>query len=259
MLSLKRGFIHTAGLVLFLCVMAGHGNATQVDGFVYTIQIASYQKRQLAVNAVETLKKKALDAFYRSQEIIGKGVWYRVYIDTYASLSEAEKAAGQLHRQQVISDYYIRRIPDVEKNIAPNDMGKDKDLRLTIQDIACTKGKEKNDRVSIQGDRYFWPSVTYSLQGSKPFLRVYINKVDTLEKEKARDLINGTWIKDMDIRFNRDDKTILLQVALKEPGNYAISQSFNKAKNIFTLDVRSGKTGQKTAGPENLALLQGHW
>jgi sporulation related protein len=252
--SLKHIFTHTAGLFLCLCVMAGHGHAAQTERFVYSIQIASYQKRQLALNAVQTLKKKALGAFYRSQEITGKGVWYRVYIDTYASIAEAEKAAEQLQQQQVISDHYIRRIRDVEKKSSNIDLGKNKDARLNIQEITYSTGKEKNDRVSIKGNHYFWPSLTYSFQGSQPTLLVYIDSIDEIQKEISPDPVAGACIKNMALRISRDTQSLYLQVALKKAGSYTISQSFNRTENIFSFEVRAGNTDQKKSKGKNLAL-----
>jgi hypothetical protein len=133
MKPLKHIFMYALGVIIGLSIMSGHGNAAQTEKFVYSIQIASYQKRQLAVNAVEKLRKDALEAFYRSQEIKGKGVWYRIYIDRFASIAEAQKTAVGMQQQKIISDYYIRRLPEAEKSTTTEDLNKKKDARNTFE------------------------------------------------------------------------------------------------------------------------------
>lgn len=253
---LKHVAMYAPGFIIGLCVMAGLGEAAQVDRFIYSIQVASYQKQQLAVNAVEKLKKDALVAFYRSQEIKGKGVWYRIYIDTFASIGEAQKAAVRMQQQKKISDYYIRRLPEAEKSITTDDLSKKKDVRLTIQDIVYTSGKGRNDSLSIQGDRYFWPTVTCSLQGPKPTLLIYIDSLDSLQKDISNIMIEGTLITQLENRLNRDTNTLMLKVVLNDSANYTISQEFDKIENVFSIGLQADKSYQKTTRDKALALKQ---
>jgi len=256
MKPLKHMFKYAPVVILGLCVMAGHGNAAQTEKFVYSIQIASYQKRQLAVNAVEKLKKNVPDVFYRSQEINGKGVWYRIFIDTFASIAEAQKAAAQMQQQKIISDYYIRRLPEVEKSTTPDDLSKKKNVRLNVQDITYTSGEGRNHRVSIQGSRYFWPTVTCSLQGSKPTLLIYIDKLDSHQKEISNIMIDGTLIKQIENRLNRDTNTLMLKMGLNTSADYTISQEFNKIENVFSIGVQADESYQDIARGKALALKQ---
>jgi len=236
--------------------MAGPGEAAQVDRFIYSIQVASYQKQQLAVNAVEELKNDALVAFYRSQEVKGKGIWYRIYIDTFASIGEAQKAAVRMQRQKIISDYYIRRLPEAEKNITTDDLSKKKDARLIIQDIVYPSGKGRRDSLSIQGDRYFWPTITCSLEGPKPTLLINIDSLDSLQKDISNIVIEGTLIKQIENRFNRDTNTLLLKVVLNASADYTISQEFDKTENVFSIGVQADKSYQNTTRGRALALKQ---
>ena len=76
----------------------------------YSIQVASYEMRSNALNAIESFKKLDMDTFLQPKEIPGRGQMYRIYIGRYSSKGEAKMAAEQLKSKKLIENYYCRLI-----------------------------------------------------------------------------------------------------------------------------------------------------
>jgi hypothetical protein len=110
--------------------------------------------------------------------------------------------------------------------------------------------------VSITGSHYFWPSVTCSLQGTHPMLLIYIDNLDSLQKDVSNVMADGILIKKIESQFNRDTNTLMLKVVLNTSADYTISQEFNKKENVFSIGVQADKSDQKTARHKALALKQ---
>lgn len=80
----------------------------------YSIQIAATRDLDTAVKTVDEMGKLGHNAFYREETIVGKGRWYRVYVERYTSKGEAEKEAKALKSLGLISDYSIKALQGQE-------------------------------------------------------------------------------------------------------------------------------------------------
>lgn len=76
----------------------------------YTINVASFRKKQGAERYVEKLKKMGIDAFKWEVNLPKKGRWYRVSVGGFPTRREAENYANDL-RKKGISDIFITRGP----------------------------------------------------------------------------------------------------------------------------------------------------
>ena len=68
--------------------------------YPYTIQVSAYQDPAKSVRAAAALTKKGDPAFACPVHIPGKGVWHRVFIGSYQSLAEAQRAAVELKKRK---------------------------------------------------------------------------------------------------------------------------------------------------------------
>jgi cell division septation protein DedD len=71
----------------------------------YTLQIASYQEKEIAEEDVKKMKQKGYAAFIVSSELPGKGTWYRVRLGSFSSKTAAEKLQKELRTKAGISPY----------------------------------------------------------------------------------------------------------------------------------------------------------
>ena len=69
----------------------------------YTLQIASYQEKNVAEDDVKKMKKHGYAAFIVSTELPGKGKWHRVRIGSLANRAAAEKLQKDIHAKVGIS------------------------------------------------------------------------------------------------------------------------------------------------------------
>ncbi len=70
---------------------------------LYTIQLASFKKEELAKKELQKLKKENITA-----DVTKKGEWYQVYAVGYHTIEEANKAKEELLKEY--KDCYIRRV-----------------------------------------------------------------------------------------------------------------------------------------------------
>ncbi|KPL18736.1 MAG: hypothetical protein AMJ92_06645 [candidate division Zixibacteria bacterium SM23_81] len=75
----------------------------------YTINVASFRKRQSAERYVEELKKMGIEAFNWEVNLPEKGKWYRVSVGDFSSREEAEDYANDL-KAKGISDIFITQV-----------------------------------------------------------------------------------------------------------------------------------------------------
>lgn len=73
----------------------------------YTIQIASYQEKEMAEDDVKKFKKRGYAAFVASSELPGKGMWHRVRLGSFTSKASAEKLRKELHEKEGISPIIV--------------------------------------------------------------------------------------------------------------------------------------------------------
>jgi len=76
----------------------------------YTINMASFRKKENADLYVEELKKMGIDAFDWEIDLPKKGRWYRVSVGGFPTRQEAENYSDEL-RQKGISQTFITKVP----------------------------------------------------------------------------------------------------------------------------------------------------
>lgn len=69
----------------------------------YTLQIASYQDKQMAEEEVRKIKQQGYAAFIATSEIEGKGTWYRVRLGSFSARQAAEKLQKELRSKNGIT------------------------------------------------------------------------------------------------------------------------------------------------------------
>ena len=77
----------------------------------YTINIASFRKKENAEQYVQELKQMGIEAFDWEIDLPQKGKWHRVSVGGFSTRQEAKDYAGSL-KQKGISDIFITRVPE---------------------------------------------------------------------------------------------------------------------------------------------------
>jgi cell division septation protein DedD len=78
---------------------------THVPKLRYTIQIASYQEKEMAEEEVKKLKTRGYAAFIVSSDVPDKGTWHRVRLGSFSNKAAAEKLLKQLQTKEGISPF----------------------------------------------------------------------------------------------------------------------------------------------------------
>jgi len=73
----------------------------------YFLKVSSLKEKANADDVVRALQNSGYYAFYKFENVKGKGEWYRVYLDGFQTKSEAEKEANKLILSGIISGYEI--------------------------------------------------------------------------------------------------------------------------------------------------------
>lgn len=71
----------------------------------YTLQISSYQEKDMAEADVKKMKQRGYAAFIISSEIEGKGKWYRVRVGSFPSRASAEKLQKEMRSKEGITPF----------------------------------------------------------------------------------------------------------------------------------------------------------
>ena len=71
----------------------------------YTLQIASYQEKDMAEADVKKMKQHGYSAFVVSSEIEGKGTWYRVRVGSFTNKAAAEKLQKEIRSKEDITPF----------------------------------------------------------------------------------------------------------------------------------------------------------
>lgn len=69
----------------------------------YTLQIASYQEKEMAEDDIKKMKQQGYAAFIVASDLPGKGTWYRVRLGSFSSKASAEKLQKELRAKAGIS------------------------------------------------------------------------------------------------------------------------------------------------------------
>ena len=78
---------------------------THVTRLRYTIQIASYQEKDMAEEEVKKLKTRGYAAFIVSSDVPDKGTWHRVRLGSFSNRAAAENLLKQLQTKDGISSF----------------------------------------------------------------------------------------------------------------------------------------------------------
>ena len=71
----------------------------------YTLQIASYQEKEMAEDDIKKMKQRGYAAFIVASDLPGKGTWYRVRLGSFSSKASAEKLQKELRAKEGISPF----------------------------------------------------------------------------------------------------------------------------------------------------------
>jgi sporulation related protein len=259
-------------ILLYLAIFPEAGRAARSETFFYTIQIASFRQHQLAIEAAKKMKETHRMVFYRSKQVAGKGVWYRLYINRYATIQAAQAGLTQLRHQGIISDAWVRRVKEIAPDPAdkspednqvvpikskpalanskpgsgyhPHDTpahdgshSKVAHDQVTIKDITYRIDGDHGDTAYIHGDRFFWPSLRLSHQGDNPTLQVTVHNIKNLEKDIIEVIKHGKFIKTSQTNFDYRNDTLLINLKIPADGSYTMTQFFNKADNVFSVAI----------------------
>ncbi len=72
-------------------VPAAERAAVAPADYAYTIQVASFKKKERADNSMKELLQKEYAAFVVSKNLGDKGTWYRVYVGNFDAKNQAEE------------------------------------------------------------------------------------------------------------------------------------------------------------------------
>lgn len=81
--------------------------AAAISKLHYTLQIASYQEKQVAEDEVKKMKKRGYAAFIVSSELAGKGMWHRVRLGSFLNKAAAEKLQKTLHAKEGVTSMIV--------------------------------------------------------------------------------------------------------------------------------------------------------
>lgn len=76
----------------------------------YVIQVGSFPRLTQAEDTISLLQDKGCRAYYRYEDTISKGMWYRVYTGSYGTYSEARQAATELQAAGVVKTYLVKKV-----------------------------------------------------------------------------------------------------------------------------------------------------
>ena len=92
----------------------------------FAIQVGAYQQLARAEDELSRLVTKGLKPFYRYEDTGTKGMWFRVYADSFDTKLEAREAAGRMQQASVIHGYMIRQLDENgDFRFAPDTLAKD--------------------------------------------------------------------------------------------------------------------------------------
>ena len=78
----------------------------------FAIQVGAYKNVTRAKDELSRLVAKGFEPFYRYEDTGTKGMWFRVYADSYETRQAAREAAGRLQKSSVIKWYMIRQLDE---------------------------------------------------------------------------------------------------------------------------------------------------
>ena len=227
-----ESFIPFAFLWLVLMIWS----PAHADKKTYSIQVGAFRELRYALHEVIKLEGAGLHAFYRREGLEKGGVWYRVYVEKYPEREGAEREAKRLKQRRLINDFTIKIISETEGR-PPKALDERAAPKLVIDKITLSRGEGGTESLMIHSNRFFWPSVLFSLEEEIPKLVIDINNAETFGELLSDPGLHGDLIKVVrtPVQKNRNDIKVILSLAADR--NYEVTQNYNEAENIFNLIV----------------------
>ena len=217
---------------------------THADKTSYSIQVGAFKELRWAINEVNKLEEAGLHVFYRREDIGKGGGGYRVYVEKYAKREEAEREAKRLKQLRLINDFTIKIISEAEAHRSKTP-GEEAAPKLVINKITLSQGKGGTETLMVHSNRFFWPSVLFSLDEEIPTLAVEINNAESLGKILSDPTLHGDLIKVIRTPALKKGKGVKIILSLAADRAYEVTQTYDEAENIFNLIV-----GLKTVNRE---------
>jgi len=82
-----------------------------INGFPYVVHVASFKNEGAAKKMVDLLRKKGFNAFEVLSFVPGKGNWYRVVVNRFASVAEANNFSGVVKKNGLSRYTRILNLP----------------------------------------------------------------------------------------------------------------------------------------------------
>ncbi len=194
---------------------------------VYSIQIGAFKELRYASDEVDKLKEAGRHVFYRHENAGSKGKLYRVYVEKYKGKNEAERDAKKLKQQGFIENYIVKTIK----------VGEEVNPPLVIKKITLNQDKGGTETLLIHSNRFFWPSVLFTLEEDIPRLVIHINNTTTLEKSLSDPTFRGDLIKEIRNPPQQKGNNVRIILDLAPDRKYEVTQKYDEAENVFNLVV----------------------
>jgi SPOR domain len=214
------------------------------DKTSYSIKVGAFKELRYAINEVNKFKQAGLNVFYRREDIEKGGSWYRVYVEKYPERGEAEREAKRLKQRRLIDDYTIIILSEAEERPSGTTWEK-ADPMLVIKKITLSQEKGGTETLMIHSNRFFWPSVLFSLGEEIPKLVIDIKNAETLGKILSDPTLHGNLIKAIRNPLQKNGKDVKIILSLAADRTYEVIQKYDEAENIFNIVV-----GLKTVNGE---------
>ncbi len=134
----------------------------------FTIQVAAYRTLPEVEKDFSRLRDKGCNPFCRYEDVDGKGMWYRVYVGSYATREEARQAAGHLVQRDVVDDFILRKLDGKGDYLFTADM-KIEEKRAPVQKHGPGQATDDNRALPSESLPSASPSVfAQAASGSHP-------------------------------------------------------------------------------------------
>ena len=214
-------------LVLSLWFVLIIGTPVYAGNIVYSIQIGAFKELRYASDEVDKLKEAGRHVFYRYENAGSKGKLYRVYVEKYKGKKEAERDAKKLKQQGFIENYIVKTIK----------VGEEVNPPLVIKKITLNQDKGGTETLLIHSNRFFWPSVLFTLEEDIPRLVIHINNTTTLEKSLSDPTLRGDLIKEIRNPPQQKGNNVRIILDLAPDRKYEVTQKYDETENVFNLVV----------------------
>jgi Protein of unknown function (DUF1566)/SPOR domain/AMIN domain len=249
-----RNTFFLLGTLLISCILqlTVLPHAASREDRVYSIQFGTFRQLPRALNVVETFRERGLPAFYREEEVRGKGTCYVVYVGRYPSKEEARQGAKGLGEKGLVSGVLIRDTTDLDGG---QKSGPEPEVQgLTIEEIAFRKAGPDRESVLIRADRSFTP-VIFPIEGGH--LRLVIDiKSSKPYAQGLSEIPGGEFVEKIRILYHSETKTQRVVLDLSSSESYKIQQLFFEKDNTFAVIIerkrdRGPDKGETPAAPMN--------